>query len=253
MGSCDGAGLLARATRQSREGRGRMQRPSHDAAEIVIPTGRNGFCCVVPCALMLALEAGATTAGVLLVRHLLRRRAAPRAVTCRCGLNGGADTIHRGGGGHRGGPRARHLLRSAAAARHRGRRRSAIPGRALPDDRRAGAPSRPAARRRDHLRGARRDAWRGAGLSGRGGGGAAPAGPTRETVPRVVPAPGCGVSAVVAPVGMVAIAARSMPCNDASISSSPRRDSGSVAARLGASVGSVPNRARRSTPRRSEW
>jgi hypothetical protein len=57
-----------------------MQRPSHDAAEIVIPTGRNGFCCVVPCALMLALEAGATAAGVLLARHLFRRRAAPRAI-----------------------------------------------------------------------------------------------------------------------------------------------------------------------------
>lgn len=49
-----------------------MHRPP-GAADIVIPTGRNGFCCIVPCALMLALETGAVAAGLLLARHLLRR------------------------------------------------------------------------------------------------------------------------------------------------------------------------------------
>lgn len=50
-----------------------MQRPSGGIAEIVIPTGRNGFCCIVPCALMLALEAGTLAAGLLLARRLIRR------------------------------------------------------------------------------------------------------------------------------------------------------------------------------------
>ena len=50
-----------------------MQGPMGGTAEIVIPTGRNGFCCVVPCALMVALEAGAGAAGLLIARHLARR------------------------------------------------------------------------------------------------------------------------------------------------------------------------------------
>jgi len=50
-----------------------MQWPSHGTAEIVIPTGRSGFCCIVPCALMLALEAAALAAGLLLARRLARR------------------------------------------------------------------------------------------------------------------------------------------------------------------------------------
>jgi len=50
-----------------------MQGPMGGTAEIVIPTGRNGFCCIVPCALMLALEAGVVAAGLLLARHLVRR------------------------------------------------------------------------------------------------------------------------------------------------------------------------------------
>ncbi len=49
-----------------------MHRPP-GAADIVIPRGGNGFCCIVPCALMLALESGAVVAGLLLVRHLVRR------------------------------------------------------------------------------------------------------------------------------------------------------------------------------------
>lgn len=49
-----------------------MQGPMGGTAEIVIPTGRNGFCCVVPCALMAVLEAGAIAAGLLLARHLAR-------------------------------------------------------------------------------------------------------------------------------------------------------------------------------------
>ncbi len=57
-----------------------MQRPLRCTAEIVIPTGRNGFCCLVPCALMLALDAGAFAAGLLLVRHLIRQRTATRTV-----------------------------------------------------------------------------------------------------------------------------------------------------------------------------
>ena len=56
-----------------------MQGRSGGSAEIVIPTGRNGFCCIVPCALMLALETGAVAAGLLLARHLLRRAAAHTA------------------------------------------------------------------------------------------------------------------------------------------------------------------------------
>ena len=56
-----------------------MERRSGCPAEIVIPTGRNSFCCVVPCALMLALEAGAVAAGLLLARRLLRRAAASGA------------------------------------------------------------------------------------------------------------------------------------------------------------------------------
>ena len=58
-----------------------MQRPPGGAADIVIPTGRNGFCCVVPCALMLALEAGAVAAGLLVARCLARRVAG----RCRAG------------------------------------------------------------------------------------------------------------------------------------------------------------------------
>ncbi len=50
-----------------------MRRSSGGAAAIVIPTGRNGFCCIVPCALMLALEAGTLAAGLLLARCLIRR------------------------------------------------------------------------------------------------------------------------------------------------------------------------------------
>ncbi len=50
-----------------------MQGPMGGTAEIVIPTGRNGFCCIVPCALMLALEAGTVAAGLLLARRLTRR------------------------------------------------------------------------------------------------------------------------------------------------------------------------------------
>jgi len=50
-----------------------MQGSSSRAAEIVIPTGRSGFCCIVPCALMLALEATALAAGLLLARRLIRR------------------------------------------------------------------------------------------------------------------------------------------------------------------------------------
>ncbi len=52
-----------------------MRRSSGGSAAIVIPTGRNGFCCIVPCALMLALEAGAVAAVLLLTRHLIRRAA----------------------------------------------------------------------------------------------------------------------------------------------------------------------------------
>ncbi len=50
-----------------------MHWPSHGTAEIVVPTGRSGFCCIVPCALMLALEAAALAAGLLLARRLARR------------------------------------------------------------------------------------------------------------------------------------------------------------------------------------
>lgn len=57
-----------------------MQRPLRSTAEIVIPTGRNGFCCIVPCALMLALDAGAVATGLLLVRYLIRQRTATRTV-----------------------------------------------------------------------------------------------------------------------------------------------------------------------------
>ncbi len=62
-----------------------MQRPSDGTAEIVIPTGRNGFCCIVPCALMLALDAGVLVAGLLLARHLVRRAARAAAVGRRGG------------------------------------------------------------------------------------------------------------------------------------------------------------------------
>ncbi len=50
-----------------------MQGSSSRTAEIMIPTGRNGFCCIVPCALMLALEAAALATGLLLARRLARR------------------------------------------------------------------------------------------------------------------------------------------------------------------------------------
>jgi len=59
--------------RRYREEHGRMHWPSHDTAEIVIPTGRSGFCCIVPCALMVALEATGLAAGLLLARRLIRR------------------------------------------------------------------------------------------------------------------------------------------------------------------------------------
>lgn len=56
-----------------------MQGPMGGTAEIVIPTGRTGFCCIVPCALMAVLDAGALAAALLLVRHLARRAMATRA------------------------------------------------------------------------------------------------------------------------------------------------------------------------------
>jgi len=65
-----------------------MQGPLGDTAEIVIPTGRNGFCCVVPCALMAVLDAGALAAALLLLRHLARWAMATRApvdALCRAG------------------------------------------------------------------------------------------------------------------------------------------------------------------------
>ncbi len=65
-----------------------MQGPMGGTAAIVIPTGRNGFCCVVPCALMAVLDAGALAAGLLLVRYLARRAMATRApvdALCRAG------------------------------------------------------------------------------------------------------------------------------------------------------------------------
>lgn len=71
--------------------------PSSPAA-IIIPTGRGGFCCIVPCALMFALEAAALAAGLLLVRHLIRR-------------------VNRGG---RGGHRDRHPVIVELAVRDDG-------------------------------------------------------------------------------------------------------------------------------------
>ncbi len=48
-------------------------------AEIIVPTGRGGFCCILPCALIAALYALIACAIVLAVRMLRdRRRAAPR-------------------------------------------------------------------------------------------------------------------------------------------------------------------------------
>lgn len=55
-----------------------MQRGSHGTAAIMIPTGRNGCCYVVPSALVLALEADAVSAG-LLARCLVQRVAAHAA------------------------------------------------------------------------------------------------------------------------------------------------------------------------------
>ncbi len=49
---------------------------SDGTAEIVIPTGRNGFCCIVPCAFMSVMGAGTMAMGLLLARYLVRRRAA---------------------------------------------------------------------------------------------------------------------------------------------------------------------------------
>jgi len=55
-----------------------MQRLVAPTCTIVIPTGRTSCCCILPCALMLVLEAGAGAAALLLVRHLIRCRAAGR-------------------------------------------------------------------------------------------------------------------------------------------------------------------------------
>lgn len=56
-----------------------MQSGYDGAAEIVIPTGRNGFCCIVPCALLVALYSGAATGLAALAwrcaRHLRKRDA----------------------------------------------------------------------------------------------------------------------------------------------------------------------------------
>ncbi len=43
-------------------------------AEIVIPTGRNSYCCIVPCALMCGFyDIGGIGAAVLVWRYLRRR------------------------------------------------------------------------------------------------------------------------------------------------------------------------------------
>ncbi len=51
-----------------------MQQPWGDTTGIVIPTGRNGFCCVVPCALIASLYSGIGVGASLLVWRALRRR-----------------------------------------------------------------------------------------------------------------------------------------------------------------------------------
>ena len=55
-----------------------VARQSLEAVEIVIPTGRTGFCCIVPCALLAALYALAASAILLAVRLIRARHRAAR-------------------------------------------------------------------------------------------------------------------------------------------------------------------------------
>jgi hypothetical protein len=51
-----------------------MRQQVDGTADIVIPTGRGGFCCILPCALLVTLYALIVSGAFLLVRHALRRR-----------------------------------------------------------------------------------------------------------------------------------------------------------------------------------
>jgi len=51
-----------------------MQGPFQRTTDIVIPTGRGGFCCILPCALLVTLSMMSASGALLLVRHMVRRR-----------------------------------------------------------------------------------------------------------------------------------------------------------------------------------
>ncbi len=42
--------------------------------EIVIPTGRNGFCCIIPCALLCGLYTATGVGALALLWHRVRRQ-----------------------------------------------------------------------------------------------------------------------------------------------------------------------------------
>ncbi len=51
-----------------------MRQQFGGTADIVIPTGRGGFCCILPCALLVTLYTMIGCGAFLLVRHAVRRR-----------------------------------------------------------------------------------------------------------------------------------------------------------------------------------
>lgn len=53
-----------------------MQGPFERTTDIVIPTGRGGFCCILPCALLVTLSMLSASGALLLVRHIVRQRRA---------------------------------------------------------------------------------------------------------------------------------------------------------------------------------
>ena len=51
-----------------------MGRLREQSAAIVIPTGRNGFCCIVPCALLCALYSAIGMGALVLFWRIARHR-----------------------------------------------------------------------------------------------------------------------------------------------------------------------------------
>lgn len=73
--SKSGVGRSSAMIRISAREERRVHREFSQVSDIVIPTGRNGFCCIIPCALLCGLYAATGVGALALIRRWLRKRA----------------------------------------------------------------------------------------------------------------------------------------------------------------------------------